>query len=109
MVIKVTDNHGQHRTHIHSSSSFNLNIDEAEGMAKLSSKDGIPMPKIYVKCFAKLRNGTVVFLKDGYTDLRGTFNYLNVSEDDCSKYIMFSILVVSGEKGKFFFLWSECD
>lgn len=99
MVIKVTDNHGQYRTHIHYSSSFTLNIDESEGMAKLSSKDGIPMPKIYVKCFAKLRNGTVVFFKDGYTDLRGTFNYLDVNETDCTRFSGFSILVVSAEKG----------
>lgn len=99
MVIKVTDNHGQFKTHIHYSSSFNLNIDEAEGMAKLSSKDGIPMPKIYVKCFAKLPNGTVVFFKDGYTDLRGTFNYLDVNETDATKFLSFSILVVSEDKG----------
>jgi len=49
--------------------------------------------------FAKLTDGTVVFYKDGYTDLRGKFNYLSLSTD-AEKFIdTFSILVMSPESG----------
>jgi hypothetical protein len=34
-----------------------------------------PVPKIYVKCFAKMKTGKTRFYKDGYTDLRGSFDY----------------------------------
>jgi hypothetical protein len=34
-----------------------------------------PLPKVYVKVYARGAGGTVRFYKDGYTDLRGRFDY----------------------------------
>ena len=33
----------------------------------------------YVKVYARLNNGTVRFFKDGYTDLRGRFDYASLN------------------------------
>jgi hypothetical protein len=35
--------------------------------------------KAYVKVYARLSNGTVRFFKDGYTDLRGRFDYASLN------------------------------
>ena len=35
--------------------------------------------KAYVKVYARLNNGTVRFFKDGYTDLRGRFDYASLN------------------------------
>jgi len=40
-----------------------------------------------------------VFYKDGYTDLRGLFDYASVSTDDLDRVEKFAILVLSEEYG----------
>ena len=37
------------------------------------------LPKAYVKVYAELEDGQVRFHKDGYTDLRGRFDYVSLS------------------------------
>ena len=46
------------------------------------SATGKPLPKAYVKVYARLADGTVKFHKDGYTDIRGRFDYATVSTPD---------------------------
>lgn len=58
-----------------------------------------PIPKIYVKCFAKYKNGSVAFYKDGYTDIRGSFDYAALSKDKIDDVQIFSILILSPEYG----------
>ena len=36
----------------------------------------------HVKVYARLKNGTVRFFKDGYTDLRGKFDYASLNSSD---------------------------
>ena len=38
------------------------------------------MSKAYVKIYARLKNGTVCFFKDGYTDVPGRFDYSSDSQ-----------------------------
>jgi hypothetical protein len=38
-----------------------------------------PVPKIYVKVYARLASGAVRFFKDGYTDIRGRFDYASLN------------------------------
>jgi hypothetical protein len=54
---------------------------------------------VYVKVFARLADGTVKFHKDGYTDLRGRFDYASVSTPDRQPISRFAILVLSEERG----------
>jgi hypothetical protein len=58
-----------------------------------------PLVKTYVKVFAEDRNGEVVFHKDGYTDLRGKFDYLSHTGSDPSKIKRVALLVSHPEKG----------
>lgn len=58
-----------------------------------------PLPKTYVKVYARTNTGEVVFHKDGYTDLRGKFDYLTNTATDPSTIRSLAILVNHPEKG----------
>jgi hypothetical protein len=58
-----------------------------------------PLAKTYVKVFAKLPNGTVRFHKDGYTDLRGRFDYASVSDDPNAGATRYAVLVLHEQRG----------
>jgi hypothetical protein len=58
-----------------------------------------PLPASYVKVYARARGGEVAFYKDGYTDLRGRFDYATLSTDDLDRVERFALLVVSDEAG----------
>jgi len=84
----------------HFSHNLFTKVIQKQGIIKVCSKNsGQPIPKSYIKVFAKLGDGNVVFYKDGYTDLRGKFDYLSQSTD-AEKFIeIFSLLVMSPESG----------
>jgi hypothetical protein len=63
------------------------------------SAAGKPLPKVYVKVYARLADGTVKFYKDGYTDLRGRFDYATVSTVEHQPINKFALLVLSDERG----------
>jgi hypothetical protein len=46
-----------------------------------------------------MKDGTSRFYKDGYTDLRGRFDYTSLSTNDLDNVNKFSILVMSDELG----------
>ncbi len=58
-----------------------------------------PIVGSYVKVYAKLSGGQVQFWKDGYTDLRGRFDYASVSGSSINSVERFAILVLSSENG----------
>jgi hypothetical protein len=58
-----------------------------------------PLPKTYVKVYAEMNDGEMVFHKDGYTDLRGKFDYLSSTATDPSRIKRVAILVSHPEKG----------
>ena len=58
-----------------------------------------PAPKVYVKCFVRYKSGKTAFYKDGYTDLRGSFDYVSLSKDNLSEIDRFSLMVSGGEFG----------
>lgn len=57
------------------------------------------MPKTYVKTYVRLADGQVKFWKDGYTDLRGRFDYSSVSTPEKVPPHRFAILVLSEQHG----------
>ncbi len=62
-----------------------LKLTLAENYGRLDLRDAPadkPLPKAYVKVYARLKNGTVRFFKDGYTDLRGRFDYASLNSSD---------------------------
>lgn len=60
---------------------------------------GKSLPKTYIKVYAETTEGTVEFHKDGYTDLRGKFDYLSHTATDSSTIRRLAILVSHPEKG----------
>jgi hypothetical protein len=78
-----------------------LDVQVSESFGQLTVRragDRKPLPKSYVKVFADV-NGAPVFYKDGYTDLRGRFDYASLSTSDLDGAGRFSILVMSEEHG----------
>lgn len=65
---------------------------------KADEKQPRPLPKTYVKVYAEV-DGQPQFYKDGYTDLRGKFDYASLSTDEIERATRFSILVMSPEHG----------
>ena len=56
-------------------------------------------PATYVKVYARKRGGAVAFYKDGYTDLRGWFDYASLSTTELDYVERFAILVCSDQAG----------
>ena len=75
-------------------------LNEEYGIVKLiESSLNKPIPKIYVKCFAKMKNGKIRFFKDGYTDLRGSFDYASMNTSGGSQTSLFRLLITSPGAG----------
>lgn len=88
------------RRHAYYANSLDVTWMENYGQLKVAHrKDGRPLPTVYVKVFARMANGKVRFYKDGYTDLRGRFDYASLSASDTPRVAKFSILVLSEEHG----------
>jgi hypothetical protein len=71
---------GQRKTQAYHANTLKLTLTENYG--RLETRDSTtdkPLPKAYVKVYARLNNGTVRFFKDGYTDLRGRFDYASLN------------------------------
>jgi len=71
---------GKRQTQAYHANTLKLTLTENYG--RLETRDSTtdkPLPKAYVKVYAKLKNGTVRFFKDGYTDLRGRFDYASLN------------------------------
>ena len=79
---------------------MNVQIVENFGQLKVTSViDGRLLPQTYVKVYVQNADGTSTFYKDGYTDLRGWFDYATLSTNDLDHVERFAILVCSDQAG----------
>jgi hypothetical protein len=60
---------------------------------------GEALVKAYVKVYARMKDGSVKFYKDGYTDLRGRFDYSSLNTNELESVERFSILVSDENHG----------
>jgi len=73
---------------------------ETYGQLRVSQdRTGNPLPKTYVKVYARTKTGEVRFFKDGYTDLRGAFDYTSLSTDELDQVQRFALLIMSEKHG----------
>jgi len=80
--------------------SLKVNLMENYGQVKVEALDGgKPLPMTYVKVYARLKDGSVQFYKDGYTDLRGRFDYVSLSTDILPQVEAFAVLILSADHG----------
>jgi hypothetical protein len=91
---------GKTRSEPYYANAMEVKLSENYGQLRVTdSASGKALSKVYVKTYARLADGTVKFYKDGYTDLRGRFDYASVSTPEKSPITRFSILVLSDEHG----------
>jgi len=91
---------GLSRTVTHYANALAVRFAEAQGQVLVTVPEtGKPLAKAYVKVFAKLPNGQVRFHKDGYTDLRGRFDYASVSDDPNAGAVRYAVLVLDEQRG----------
>ncbi len=80
--------------------SMTVQLIEQFGQLKITDADsGDMLPRLYVKVYARKADGSLHFYKDGYTDLRGRFDYASLSNQNLDDVNRFSILVISDEFG----------
>ena len=92
--------HGITRRQTYLSNTLSVQMIESYGQLQVTQAvTGKQLSRVYVKVYAKLANGQVRFHKDGYTDLRGRFDYASVSEKGTEGAVRFAILVLSDTDG----------
>ncbi len=90
----------QSKSHAWFANSMDVQVVESWGQILLSdSAQKAPLSKAYVKVFARDSSGKVVFHKDGYTDLRGRFDYVSQSNRSLDGITDYAILIISDENG----------
>jgi len=93
---------GIHRTVPYFSNNMRVQVVENAGRVSVrDSKTGAPLPCVYVKVYSRRAAGDNKgkFYKDGYTDLRGVFDYASLSTDELSHVQRFALLVKSDSHG----------
>jgi len=78
---------------------IDVQVSEAIGEVRVISteekSEGTPVAGAYCKVYSKNSDDTVQFYKDGYTDCRGRFDFINISTSDQKKAVRFALLVTS--------------
>ena len=80
------------------SSELRVQINEQFGELRVYHKDK-PLSKVYVKVFCKNQGGGENFYRDGFTDIRGKFDYANSSGKSLNDIKKFAILVCDEKYG----------
>lgn len=83
----------------HYANALSVLTVESAGQVKVThATTGKPLARVYVKVYSRGSGGTK-FHKDGYTDLRGRFDYASLSSGSQNSIERFAILVLSEEDG----------
>jgi hypothetical protein len=79
---------------------LSVQVAEPDGQLRMIHKGTRKsLARAYVKAYARQQDGSVRFFKDGYTDLRGRFDYSSLSTSDLDNVDRFALLVMSEEQG----------
>lgn len=76
-----------------------VQVLENYGQVRIADAKGQAIAKVYVKVYARMKDGSVAFYKDGYTDIRGRFEYSSLSTDQLNNVARFAILILHREHG----------
>ena len=80
--------------------SLVVNVSPNMGRLQVLTKRGLqPLEGAYVKVYARDQGGAAKFYKDGYTDLRGQFDYTSLSTNELESTQRFSLLILHPEHG----------
>lgn len=99
VVIEV-EAQGVRRTQAYYATRMTVHVIDAYGQIKaVEQASDQPLPRVYVKVAARMKDGSVRFYKDGYTDLRGRFDFATLSTNDLDQVDRFALLVMSENHG----------
>jgi hypothetical protein len=90
----------QTKSHPYYANSLAVSLTENYGQLRVvTANPGKPLAKVYVKVYARMKDGGVRFYKDGYTDMRGRFDYASLSTNELEHVDRFSLLILSDDYG----------
>lgn len=99
LLVEVTSQ-GISRSSVVTANSLAVTMVESFGRLQVLAAQGrTPVEQAYVKVYARNKDGSVTFFKDGYTDLRGQFDYATLSTSALDNVERFSILVLHDSLG----------
>ncbi len=82
------------------SNALAVQVIENYGQVRVTQADGAKaVAKAYVKVYARGTDGRVKFYKDGYTDLRGRFDYTSLNTNEIDRVSRLAILILSPVHG----------
>jgi hypothetical protein len=91
---------GAREAKVRFSSAMAVQMIEPRAQLRVTeAASGKALAAAYVKVYARMEDGSVRFYKDGYTDLRGRFDYGSLSTDELDHVARFAILVLAPEHG----------
>jgi len=91
---------GVRKTQAYYANTLKVQMVESYGQLIVThAETGKPVPAAYVKVYAKGRDGKIKFFKDGYTDLRGRFDYASLNTNEIENTARLAVLVMSEEFG----------
>ena len=79
--------------------SMKVSVAKNYGILQVVDPDSKPVSKVYVKVYSRDHSGRVKFHKDGYTDLRGKFDYASINTGNINNISSLSFLVLSDKHG----------
>jgi hypothetical protein len=99
-VLVEVSTEGISRSSVVTANTLSVNLTERMGRLQVqNAADRSPAVGAYVKVYAKHADGTSLFYKDGYTDLRGQFDYATLSTSELDSVQRFAILILDQERG----------
>lgn len=105
VVIEVSSQ-GQQKFQTYFSNSLKVHVFENYGEVKVTDSSSKPLSKVYAKVFAETTSGSIEFYKDGYTDIRGRFDYVSLNTQDMSSVKRFALFIMSDQLGS---VIKECN
>jgi hypothetical protein len=91
---------GQTKSQAYYANSLKVQLFESYGQLRVTAAEDVtPAAGVYVKVYARMKDGGVRFYKDGYTDLRGRFDYTSLSTNEIDFVDRFALLVMSKDRG----------
>ncbi len=91
---------GIRKTQAYYANTLKVQLIETYGqLAVTHAESKRPVPGAYVKVYMKTKGGEVKFFKDGYTDVRGRFDYASLNTNELDNAERLAVLVLSPELG----------
>jgi hypothetical protein len=91
---------GVRKTQAYYANTLKVQMIENYGQLLVTqTQTGKAVSGAYVKVYAKMNDGTVKFFKDGYTDLRGRFDYVSLNTNELEDSKRLAVLVLSDAFG----------